>query len=81
VGGVAIACDDRTDCPTEMVCCGTRADDSRYTDIGCRPSCESTPDHPVARFCDPKAAVDECLPLGKKCASSDNLNGYFVCRD
>ena len=80
-GGTDIACDDRTDCPAGQVCCGTLPDGSGYTSVGCKTTCNNFPGVRAVRFCDPKAAVDECAAIGQFCGPSQSLPGYNVCRD
>jgi hypothetical protein len=80
-GGTSIGCDDRTDCPTGQVCCGTLEDNSGYTSVACKSSCNSSPGLRAVRFCDATAVVDECASIGKYCGPSQSLPGYNVCRD
>ena len=79
--GTSIACDDETDCPNGQVCCGTLEQNSGYTSVACKNSCNSLPGLRSVRFCDPKAAVDECVAAGMFCGPSQSLPGYYVCRD
>lgn len=76
--GVKLACDDKSDCAAGTVCCAAR-NESSFVATTCQATCESTEAQLVARLCDPKAAVDECASIGKKCGSTDF--GYFACRD
>ena len=80
-GGTTIACDDSSDCPSGQVCCGTLSSGSRYTSVQCKTTCNNTPGVRAVRFCNPKAAVDECAALGKSCTASQSLPGYHVCAD
>jgi hypothetical protein len=79
--GMKIACDDSTDCPTGQVCCGSLRNNGGYTSVECKKTCENMPGLRAVRFCDPKAAVDECDALGQHCEPSQSLAGYHVCRD
>ena len=78
--GTTIACDDQTDCPNGQVCCGTLQNNSGYTSVECKNKCTNLPGLRSVRFCDPKAAVDECLAAGMSCGPSQSLPGYYVCR-
>ncbi|MDF2691966.1 MAG: hypothetical protein K0S65_349 [Labilithrix sp.] len=80
-GAMKIACDDRTDCPTGQVCCGTLEDNSGYTSVECKKTCTSVPGLRAVRFCDPDATVDECAALGQQCENSQSLPGFHVCRN
>lgn len=77
--GTAIACDDRTDCPSGHVCCGTLQGAFGYASVACKTKCENAPGVRAVRFCDPNAAIDECAEIGKSCTSSRSLAGYHVC--
>ena len=77
---LSIECDDKTDCPSGKICCGS-LDNSGYTSVSCQTTCTSTPGSRAVRFCDPKAAVDECVASGKYCGPSQTLVGFSVCRD
>jgi hypothetical protein len=80
-GGLAIRCDDQTDCPGGQVCCGMFSEQTGYQSIQCSTSCNSVGNTIRAvRFCDPKAAVDECAAIGKKCGLSQGLPGYGICK-
>ncbi|MBX3217682.1 MAG: hypothetical protein KF850_36960 [Labilithrix sp.] len=81
VGGRSIECDDQTDCPAGQICCGSLSNNSGYTSVTCRSSCNDMPGFRAVRFCDPKAAVDECAASGRTCGASQSLPGYSVCRD
>ncbi len=77
--GITIACDDRSDCPANEVCCGTLEDNSGYSSVECRPTCVSSPGVRAVRFCDPKAVPSEC-PSGSVCGQSQSLPGFYVCK-
>lgn len=79
-GGTTIACDDSSDCPSGQVCCGTLSN-NRYTSVECKATCNNSIGGRAVRFCNPKAAVDECAALGKTCTASQSLPGYNVCAD
>jgi hypothetical protein len=79
-GGRTITCDDRTDCPSGHVCCGSLSD-TGYTEVSCKAKCESQPGLQAVRFCDPSAPKDECADIQKKCQSSGSLPGFYVCRN
>jgi hypothetical protein len=79
-GGTKIACDESSDCPTGQICCGS-LDNSGYTDVACRPTCNSTPGIRAVRFCNPDATTDECAAVGQYCGNSQSLPGFHVCRD
>ena len=77
VGGIPVGCDDRFDCMPAQVCCGTLATlNGPYIDVRCQDACGASTE---VRFCDPNAAVDECLSLGTFCTPSTLLPGYYVC--
>lgn len=79
--GIAIKCDDQTDCPTGQLCCGTFDESSGYRSVQCQTQCSTTtPDTISVRFCDPDAPVDECQSSGHTCQPSDSLSGYSICR-
>jgi hypothetical protein len=78
--GLAIKCDDHTDCPAGYVCCGALANDG-YKSVTCqKTSCASLPGLQGVRFCDPSAATDECATMGAACQPSGRLPGYSVCQ-
>ena len=77
--GIPIACDDKSDCAAGHVCCGTY-DSNGYKQIACQSSCTSNATLSAVRFCNPKAAVDECLEIGRKCGASQSLPYLFVCK-
>jgi len=79
-GGTTIACDDSSDCASGQVCCGTLSN-NRYTSVECKATCNNSIGGRAVRFCNPKAAVDECAALGKSCKASQTLPGYHVCAD
>lgn len=80
-GGLAIRCDDQTDCSGGQVCCGMFSETTGYQSVQCSPTCNSVGNTIRAvRFCDPKAAVDECASIGKKCGWSQGLPGYGICK-
>ena len=79
-GGTTIACDDSSDCPSGQVCCGALSN-NRYTSVECKATCTNSIGSRAVRFCDPKAAVDECAAIGKTCTASQSLPGYHVCAD
>lgn len=80
-GASKIACDDRTDCPSGQVCCGTFEETTGRGAAECRTNCKALPGLRAGILCDPFAAVDECATLNKVCAPSQTLPGYFVCKD
>lgn len=81
IGNLAIRCDDQTDCPGGQVCCGMFSEQTGYQSIQCASSCNSVGNTIRAvRFCDPKAAVDECQAIGKTCGWSQGLPGYGICK-
>jgi hypothetical protein len=79
--GLAIHCDDRTDCPGSQVCCGAFDKNSGYRQVECANDCNSTPPGTSGvRLCDPSAPTDECAAIGGSCQPSGSLPGYHVCK-
>jgi hypothetical protein len=81
-GGTSIMCDDRSDCPSGQVCCGTFDQQLGYRSVQCQASCGPSPipNTTTVRFCDGKAPTDECASIGKTCTPSMSLFGYHVCQ-
>ncbi len=80
-GGLPVRCDDQTDCPNGQVCCGTFSEATGYQSVQCATTCNSIGNTIRAvRFCDPKAANDECAAIGKQCDWSQGLPGYGICK-
>jgi hypothetical protein len=83
VGGLAVECDDQSDCASGEVCCGAFSQNQGYRQVQCSTSCdESTfPGYTPVRFCDPKAPKDECASSGGSCQGSGSLpEGFHVCK-
>lgn len=79
--GIPIGCDDKSDCPSGQVCCGTFEENSGYHSVQCMPTCTAVGNNfRAVRFCDPNAAVDECAAIGRKCGWSQSLVGYGICK-
>jgi hypothetical protein len=78
-GALRIACDDRTDCPADQICCGMLVTGVGYSAIECKSSCNSVPGVRAVHFCDPEAPFDECIDYGGVCIPSQSVPGYFVC--
>ncbi len=81
-GGTTIRCDDRSDCPTNQVCCGVFDQNWGYRSVQCQTACTTSPipNTTAVRFCDPKAPTDECTAIGKNCEPSGSLAGFHVCK-
>ena len=81
-GGTPVRCDDRTDCPSNQVCCGSFEEHSGYSTVQCQPNCNGSPIPSVTtvRFCDPHAPADECADIAKVCRPSGSLDGFHVCK-
>jgi hypothetical protein len=81
VTGLAIKCDDSTDCGAGQVCCGRLFNDG-YHSVTCESSCPATMPGGIkgVRFCDPSNPVSECSSLGQLCLPSSKLTGYSVCQ-
>jgi hypothetical protein len=78
-----IECDDRTDCPAGNVCCGSLTGNPSSDFLQCQmgSSCLNIPPlQNASRFCDPRAAIDECVEEGKTCGPSAKLPGYGECQ-
>ena len=82
--GLKIVCDDSADCPGNQFCCGTYEQNMGYTKVDCRGSAAcgtTTATTSFVRFCDPTAATDECIGVGKTCGQqSGSLPGYYYCK-
>lgn len=78
-GAIRVACDDRTDCPADQICCGMLVTGVGYNSIECKSNCTSVPGVRAVHFCDPDAQVDECIDYGGTCIPSQSMPGYFVC--
>jgi hypothetical protein len=81
-GGIAIKCDDGSDCPSGQICCGAFDQNLGYRQVQCQTTCNTPPlpnTSPV-RFCDLDAATDECTSIGKVCTASGSLPGFSVCK-
>ena len=79
-GGLAIKCNDQTDCPTGNVCCGMFEENSGYKSVSCQAACVNAGTLKGVRLCDPDAPTDECKAIGKTCQWSGSLPGYSVCK-
>jgi hypothetical protein len=79
-GGLAIKCDDQTDCAFGQVCCGMFDENSGYKSVSCSPACVNIGSTKAVRFCDQNAASDECTAIGKTCQWSGSLPGSSVCK-
>jgi hypothetical protein len=79
-GGLAIKCDDQTDCPTGNVCCGMFDENFGYKSVSCSLACVNAGSIKAVRFCDQDATTDECTAIGKTCQWSGSLPGYSVCK-
>jgi hypothetical protein len=81
-GGLAVRCDDRSDCPGGQVCCGSFDQNFGYKSVQCQTSCNGSPNPNVTtvRFCDPYAPADECAEIGKTCTASQGLSGFSICK-
>ena len=82
IGGSAVRCDDRSDCPGTQVCCGSFDQNLGYRGIQCASNCNSSPipGFQAVRFCDANAPTDECASIGKTCTPSGSLDGFSVCK-
>ena len=82
IGGTPIRCDDRSDCPSNQVCCGSFEQNSGYKSVQCQASCNGSPIPSVTtvRLCDPTTVLDECLEIGLVCTPSGSLDGFHVCK-
>jgi hypothetical protein len=81
IGGITIRCDDRTDCPSGLICCAIFDSNFGYRSTQCQTQCTTNiPNTTAVRFCDPKAPVDECAADGKKCTASGSLDGFSYCK-
>lgn len=80
--GRTLACDDKADCPSGQVCCGSLDNTTGFDGVSCRATCDLTPNPAFTnvRFCDPFAATDECTSIGKQCLPSSNFVGYAYCQ-
>ncbi len=76
--GRPLRCDDRTDCPTNQVCCATFEEGFGYRSAECRSVCKGGA-VTVVRLCDAAAPVDECREIGKKCRPSESLKSFGFC--
>lgn len=78
--GVPIHCDDRLDCPSNQVCCGTFDQVKGYLAVECKTTCGGSGGGTTGvRMCDPNAATDECASIGKTCQQSGSLTGFYRC--
>ncbi len=46
---ITVGCDGPEDCPSGAICCGTWDGVSKYTHVGCAPTCDS-PDFPICHL-------------------------------
>ena len=73
--GTPMTCDDTTDCPMGMVCCG-QLDQTQtfYMDVSCQSDCSNFDQR---QFCNIMAP--DC-PMGTMCNPSTILPGYHACK-
>jgi len=75
--GIAIYCDDDTECTGGDVCCGNLGNPT-YTKVSCQPTCTGNVfGYQQIHFCNPNAA--DC-GTGQTCKPSPQMPDYYVCQ-
>ena len=79
--GLRVPCTDQVDCGGKACCATYDQLSGGYKDVSCKTSCgSSTATTTEFRMCDPEAATDECVAIGKTCQASTAIDGWYLCK-
>ncbi len=79
LGQSKMGCDDKTDCPSNNVCCATLEQTTGLGKSECKTQCKGSTGLLAGVLCDPNASPKQC-EAGLSCLPSQAFPGYFICK-